>query len=373
MVIYVWKYTYNSTSSTYSFNKIAVIDNAKSVIWASRFNTLGDFELYIAASQTVMDLFSQDDLFLTRDDSETVMYVEKVFLNTDDENGDFLTISGRSAECILGFRIIRRQVFSDPTTTADYIITYLVESFMPNAPNTSAWRKFPFLQVQKIGSDWDDLVQRQFTGKNLLTLISEVANEFNYGFKFIFDGTYLTFTLYKGTDRSYDQTENTHVIFSPEFENLGNTEYTIDKTNYANSAWIGGEGEGASRTIYGWYASGTSGLSVREIWVDARNVSSDTEQGTLTPEQYKQQLKGQAWEAVSQHKIITTFNGEILNYNNYTYGVDYNLGDKISIENEYGIRGNAQITGIIEVEDETGYRLVPTLSEWEVENATPDT
>ena len=71
-------------------------------------------------------------------------------------------------------------------------------------------------------------------------------------------------------------------------------------------------------------------------------------------------------EEIELHKVTTEFNGEILNYNNYTYGVDYNLGDKVSIVNEYGIKGNATITEITEVEDETGYRLIPTLSEWTV-------
>ena len=77
-------------------------------------------------------------------------------------------------------------------------------------------------------------------------------------------------------------------------------------------------------------------------------------------------LQNQGVEALEQRKITTSFNGEILNYNNYQYGVDYNLGDKVSVINEYGIRGNATITEITEVEDENGYRLIPTLSEWTV-------
>ena len=79
-------------------------------------------------------------------------------------------------------------------------------------------------------------------------------------------------------------------------------------------------------------------------------------------------LIAQGKEELEQRKITTSFNGEILNYNNYTYGVDYNLGDKVSIINEYGIRGNATITEITEVEDDTGYKLIPTLSEWETVN-----
>ena len=77
-------------------------------------------------------------------------------------------------------------------------------------------------------------------------------------------------------------------------------------------------------------------------------------------------LKADGMEALEQQRVVTSFSGDILNYNNYTYGVDYNLGDKVSIINEYGVRGNATITEITEVEDENGYRLIPTLSEWAV-------
>lgn len=355
MIIYVWRYNANV------FTKVAVIDNATSVIWVSRFNNTGEFELYLPATKEMLALF-QGEIFLTRDNSDVTMYMEKVLLNTDDENGDYLTISGRSAECILGFRIVKRLIFTAASTTAESIIRAAVELYTPTGSVTE-YRRFPFLQLGQ-NNNWDDKVTRQFTGKNLLTLITEMCVEYNYGFRMAFDGTMFTFELYKGIDRSYGQTENTYVIFSPEFENLGNTEYLVDKTNYANAAYVGGEGEGADRKIYGWYSANTSDLTVREIWVDARNTSSKTESGTLTNAEYIAMLKAQGWEAVAQQKITTDFNGEILDRNGYIYGVDYNLGDKVSVENEYGIRGSAQVTAITEVEDETGYRLIPTLSEW---------
>jgi hypothetical protein len=50
----------------------------------------------------------------------------------------------------------------------------------------------------------------------------------------------------------------------------------------------------------------------------------------------------------------------------YIYGVDYNLGDKVAIKNEYGVTGAATVTEMTEVEDESGYQVRPTLSEWSV-------
>ena len=354
MILYVWKLE-NDT-----FTKIKVIDNATSVIWVKRFNAVGNFELYIRASTELLELFT-GDIFITRDESNVGMYVEKVQLNTDSENGDYLVITGRSAECILSWRIVMRVVYSSESTTAEYIIRNsidktLINDIIPN--NNISWLT--------LGEDheWQDYITRQYTGKNVLDIVQDLCVTYNYGFEFEWNGSGFTINLYKGTDRSYDQTENTYIVFSPEFENLGNTEYIQDTMNYANGAIIGGEGEGTERKFAVVLPQGITGFNRRMIYIDARQSSSDD----LTESQYTDMLIAQGKEELEQRKITTSFNGEILNYNNYTYGVDYNLGDKVSIINEYGIRGNATITEITEVEDDTGYKLIPTLSEWETVN-----
>lgn len=354
MILYVWKLE-NDT-----FTKIKVIDNATSVIWVKRFNAVGNFELYIKASPELLELFT-GDIFITRDESNVGMYVEKVQLNTDSENGDYLVITGRSAECILSWRAIMRVVYSSASTTAEYIIRNsidktLISDIIPN--NNISWLT--------LGEDheWQDYITRQYTGKNVLDIVQDLCVTYNYGFEFEWNGSGFTINLYKGTDRSYDQTDNTYIVFSPEFENLGNTEYIQDTMNYANAAIIGGEGEGTERKFAVVLPQGITGFNRRMIYIDARQSSSDD----LTESQYTDMLIAQGKEELEQRKITTSFNGEILNYNNYTYGVDYNLGDKVSIINEYGIRGNATITEITEVEDDTGYKLIPTLSEWETVN-----
>lgn len=347
-----------------TFSRIAVIDNATSVIWIKRFNAVGQFELYIKASPELVELF-QGDIFLTRDDSNVAMYVEKIVLNTDDENGNYLTISGRSAECILSWRIVGHAVYTSTLTTAEIIIRDQITQLLIyyefiNNDNAIKWLS--------LGENhhWPDFTTRQFTGKTLLDVVQDLCVTFNYGFEFAWTGSGFQINLYKGTNRSFEQTENPFVVFSPEFENLGNTEYTYDTTNFANCAIVGGEGEGIDRTYVTIYPEGVTGFYRRIIFVDARQTSSNTEQGELTDEQYREMLTAQGQEKIDERKTVATFNGEILNYNAYTYGVDYNLGDKVSIVNEYGITGNATITEITEVEDATGYRLIPTLSEWAI-------
>ena len=287
-----------------TFTRIAVVDNATSVIWIKRFNAVGNFELYIKASTELLELFT-GDIFITRDESNVGMYVEKVQLNTDSENGDYLVITGRSAECILSWRVVMRVVYSSESTTAEYIIRNsidktLISDIIPN--NNISWLT--------LGEDheWQDYITRQYTGKNVLDIVQDLCVTYNYGFEFEWNGSGFTINLYKGTDRSYDQTDNTYIVFSPEFENLGNTEYIQDTMNYANAAIIGGEGEGTERKFAVVLPQGITGFNRRMIYIDARQSSSDD----LTESQYTDMLIAQGKEELEQRKITTSFNGEIL-------------------------------------------------------------
>lgn len=359
MILYVWKYADNT------FTRIAAIDYATSVIWVQRFHAFGEFEIYIRASEELMDIFS-GDVFITRDDRDIAMYVETVDLQTDSENGDYITISGRSAELMLGWRIIQRAVYSASTTTAEIIIRDLLTTWIVQpSPILISDNYIPFLSLEA-SHGWTDYTTHQFTGKVLSDVIYELCTTYGYGLRFAWTGSGFEIQLYKGTDRSYDQTENTYVVFSPKFDNLGNTNYTNSTANYANSAIIGGEGEGADRKFAFVYPQGVTGFYRRTVYVDGRNTSSNTDTGTLTDQQYTQMLQSQGKDAIAEHKITQTFSGEIISTNGYVYGKDYFLGDKVSVENDYGITGSATILEITEVEDETGYRLMPTLSEWAI-------
>ena len=359
MILHVWKYN----TAINRFQKQAAFDETVSIIWVTRYQNAGEFELYIPASIPNFRLFYDymHDVLITRDDSESVMIVDSIDLTTDAENGDYLTIRGTSGEGILGRRIIPQQ--TNFTGTAENCIRSLINQNIISPTDTD--RQISNF-VLGAAQGYTETIQKQVTGKNLLDTVSEICAAYNYGFRVTFDGTNFTFNLHKGLDRSADQTTNSPVIFSPDYENLGNTSYTFSKEPFKTAVYVAGEGEGSDRKIYPLKYQGASGLFRRELWVDARSTSSTTDDGTLTPAEYNAILYEQAREALRENMYTLDFGGEILNVNAYTYGVDYSLGDKVSIINEYRIRGTATVTEITEVEDAEGCRLIPTFSEWSV-------
>ncbi len=117
----------------------------------------------------------------------------------------------------------------------------------------------------------------------------------NIGFKIVLtDENKFAFSLYAGVDRSYEQTENPYVVFSPNFENIINSNYYSSRASFRNVTLVAGEGEGAARRTA--IVGSASGLGRRELFTDARDISSDTEDGTLSDAEYMAQLRTKRFE-----------------------------------------------------------------------------
>lgn len=333
---------------------IAIIDNYKSLIWTKRYYTYGDFELYIPADEKLLNYLKQD-YYLTRDDDDSVMIIEKIEITTSVEEGDFFIITGRSLESILARRIVWTQT-NISTSNPVYGIYRLINE---NAINASLpRRKIPNLTFDSSFSLVGSLnIQR--TGDNLMDVISEICTEFGIGFKVILQNDTFICSCYQGNE--------TDVIFSKEFDNLISSNYVSDFTNYKNCALTAGEGEGTARkTISVWNTSGEpAGLNRREAYIDARDMS--TNEGEITESEYLSKLTQHGKEKLNEFMITKSFESEIETRMTYQYKTDYNLGDIVNITNEFGITSKPRIIEIIECWDETGYSTVPTFEELEAE------
>lgn len=367
MLLQAWKLDADENTFTHECD----IDYATSIIWITRFQDIGEFELYIRATPYLIDLF-KNDIVLTRSDSEYGMYVETVKLETSAEDGDYLTITGHSVEIVMTWRAVTLKSYTSASTTAEYIIRdIMTTSLIQTSSIFTSDDYIEFLSIEE-SHGWEDYIQRQWTGKSPYEIVRELCMTFGYGFKFVWTGAGYQFRLYKGTDRSYDQSDNSYVIFSPDFDNLTSTEYIRDSSNYRNTAIIGGQGEGISRFLAYVFSDGCVGFKRRTIWVDARGSSKNQDGGELTDNQYRKQLQEQGRTALSDRKQIETFSGEVFTEGSFRYGTDYFLGDRVAVANQYGVTGNAVVTEITEVEDESGYKLVPTLSDWTVNTIEED-
>ena len=84
---------------------VSIVDTYESFIWTDRYYAYGDFELYEAMRDGLFDHIKQD-YYLQSKESEHVMIVEKIQITSDTEDGNHVTVTGRSLESILDRRIV---------------------------------------------------------------------------------------------------------------------------------------------------------------------------------------------------------------------------------------------------------------------------
>lgn len=336
------------------YEPIAVIDAFKSLIWTKRYFTCGDFELYVPADESLLQ-YLQPDYFLTRDDDDSVMIIERLEIQTDVENGDFYIVSGRSIESVLARRIVASLTVVDASEVVQGIKQLIVRHTDDGDP--SSFRAIPGLVIDD-SLTLSKSILTQFTGDVLLDAVTSICTRFGIGLKMTLSGSTITLSFYEGSE--------VDVIFSPEFDNMLNSKYVFDTTNYANYAKIHGEGQGTSRigvSISGVIPTPT-GFALRELYVDARDMSPDG--GAISSGDYILMLAERGREKLAQHAVTQSFEAEIEPQTSFRYKIDYNLGDIVTVTNEYGVTAKPRIVEIIESWDDTGYKAVPTFDALEV-------
>ena len=200
----------------------------------------------------------------------------------------------------------------------------------------------------------------QVTMKNLLTYESKLSRAGAIGFRFRpdFINRQIIFETYQGLDRTMAQHTNSRVIFSEDYNNLNNAIYRYNDQNLKTYAIVGGQGEGAQRTYYD--TGGGTGLDLREVFVDAKDINPDG----LSTAEYRSALLTRAQETLNESVVSETLECETDAAINFTYKDDYDLGDIVTVRKKaWNLYMNQRITEISEVYEYGGMKVVPTFGD----------
>ena len=417
-------------------NLVMLIDSYTSVIWDVYYNKVGAGELYIAATTEVLQNIRQG-YYVERSDSDRLMRIRKIELDTSAENGNYLIFSLETVEGILAQRI----VWGTSTCNGKlepWLHSLVAESTGGTAGADRIIRTPGGVQLIQTGSlqGFKETGGDQTSYGNVADKLTNICKREGWGFRLVPDGGHFKFEIYKGADRSNE------VFFSDEFGNLITTQYIDDCTKLGNVSLVAGEGEGSDRVKIP--CGEATGADRFEVYIDARDLSHSITYGELTkaypggyvrtvnigtqeePE-YKYYyhldtlniaLLSAAQEAILTeeytHGMVVTidgaryyeiinidvaevtdaapeddttaevinalyysyltdrgitklaeygekvsFSGEIEPNGNFVYGVDYELGDIVTIESGYGITAKARIVEVEEVFDATGHTVTP--------------
>ena len=142
-----------------NLKRIGLIDNYVSLIWTTRYYFCGDFELYLPVTTEFINML-QIGYYLETTESKYVMIIESIDIKTDIENGNYLTVSGRSVESLLDRRIVANRLSAN-NQPIETLATYLVEWNFTNPMTEKALRKMDEIAISAETKGFSDEITTQ--------------------------------------------------------------------------------------------------------------------------------------------------------------------------------------------------------------------
>lgn len=341
-------------------NRLGIIDTYTSLIWIRKTSTAGRFELHCPVNTHTIDLLQKDRVICKSNDLTECAYIENRTITQDSNGKETLKVTGKFVSGYLGKRIIWGMF--NLNMTCEKAMRKLVDT---QCINTSANRIIPFLTLDT-EQGYTCKVDYQVSYKNLLEELESLSNVSDLNFKVYTDliNKNHIFKIYSGVDRTVNQNINSICIFSKNFENILDSEFTHNTDNYRNTALIAGEGEGTDRVLK--TIENSTGLDRNEIFIDAKDIQSKDENENIIPAgEYDKLLIQRGHEKLAEYKEVETFESKInVTNSNLIYKQDFDLGDYVTCQNrEWNVTTNVKITEIEEVYESDGLQVNVTFGE----------
>lgn len=363
------------------------VDRFVSLVWREVYGACGSFTLVLAMDRP---LFSAvlSSAYLEVRGRQGLGRVEKVTYSGGDGGGT-MTVSGRMAESLLADRIIpRRTVVSGALCAA-------VEAVVAaNAGEAAGDRAIPTLTV-RAAENLTDAAGNALTlddhvnGRQLDEWLYEVLGAVGASYRILpdFDAGTLVFEVFRGLDRTQNQTENDFAVFSASFSSAGEFQFVSDSSDCRNVAYIAGEGEGDDRVEVTLDLRTDPEEPLRELYVDARDLRSDDGETVLDEEEYRQLLISRGRQRLSAHAHVLTLGGAAASYtegdssavpawgdapvpvggrcsSSMICGVHYALGDLCDIASAVlGTVWSERVTAVTYVYEGTSVRVEPSFGQ----------
>ena len=259
-------------------------------------------------------------------------------------------------------------------------------------------RNFPGLTL---GAFVEDVPEAKFLtyyidGENVYELVNSFCDHADIGWRIKpdYNSKGMIFETYRGKDRSYNQTDNPWVVFSPSYDNLISSNFIKNESTKYNVVMYKGpdayysDGQklrdevrgftlvpssgglgGLSRAVDNAYVS--QGFERREIFYEDNTSWNDPDSSSgdlYSQSAMEDMVKGNAEKALTDSIEKDAFEGEVDTLRQFTYGVDFEIGDICQMSTNYGINARIRVEEVVQSKDNEGYKLTPTFVILDFEN-----
>ncbi|WP_288624821.1 siphovirus ReqiPepy6 Gp37-like family protein [uncultured Lactococcus sp.] len=365
-------------TSGFNFKSAGILDVFESLTVNWRYYTYSQFSLKILLEDVQKIIFNNSEEIQRRKDilfslfiSDNILNINDVYFYIDrvvcdDSTKGEVVISGKSLRAKSLKRIVYRVYHQ--TKRPEQIIYDHLNNEMVNPSQAS--RKIQYLSITSPGTLSTSTVDYQNSYGVVCDEVDALCSTYDIGIRETatnLQNPHNKLEIVKGKDLS-DVVE-----FNVDFDNLLSESYESSNFDEATMAWVFGEGDGSAR-LNVKLNDNLAGLEREEIYVDARDIQKQTQDGsgkdiTLTDSQYKAALTSRGIEKLAEQVEVLTLNGDIdLESNLFVYGKDYQIGDRVRFTSKlFNLTKTSVLAGIDETWDSTGHHMSPL---WDKESPT---
>jgi len=342
------------------------INGITSVVWTERYAEAGEFEIQAPLSSNI-----RDDLpigcLISHTDTNDVMIVENHEIKEQENAESIVIVTGRGLETILE----QRQVGYYLAPNSWFIIEYLlaadivcnqivklindhIDPATSTADNYNGFRARTYLTE---GTSAERAIEKG----DIYKRATELLPIDDLGLKVVRSSTeagtnwYNTdFVIHQGEDK------RDRVIFSWKSGDLEATNYLFSHKKKKNAFLVMGR--------YIWlyvFDTNITGYYRRQALVDASDIDGGYQADEIT-DPIRNSILSKMWargqqELKNDTNIIIT-QTDVSDITQWQYRRDYNIGDLVTLDANFGQIATMRVTEYTEIEDENGESGHPTLS-----------
>ena len=344
---------------------LGLIDEMASLLWHVKYFDVGTFNLLAPITDNNKRLLTEGNIIVKHDGKREVTdaaggiwrraaQITYVHI-TKDENGlEQIEAQGYMLSQWLNKRCISPQIVT--TATNQSIINTMVKNNCGSSAGTK--RRFPrfiMLAQETIAGSAVEYANEVYAKMGQEVKARAQAGKLGYDILINERSRQYGFYLYKGKDLTAKNSEgNTPCIFSRDFDNVNEQEYTASIENCGNFIYIqGAADDNGSQPVTTVDGEGASGLELTEVFCDATDIARKYQSGetevTIPLNTYLQMLKTRAAAELENYGKIINFVSTINTNSNLKFKQDFDLGDRITCkETKWGIQIDARITEVTE-------------------------
>ena len=371
-----------------TFKPTAIVTGLSSYHWEDKFTSAGSVTLETPHIRQAMDLIPPET-YLGNSDDDTVMYIEKHTVATD--NGiPKLTISGRAGQAFLESRFAVEKLSNGINEESHELENNRVYELM-RAVIRSSWLStgfnysldFPYSYVQpdiRVGPLIENFeVPRQ----SVFKILSDISEAYGVSFRMLrkINSTSDTPVLMSFMP-GYMRTDKTNPMFSYANGDIINESFVWDITNrsdlvtaftpiasntygytkykghYSHRAKMVDRPESEPKDLMQY---GNLGITDPLTWLKSLMDSMNN----LEILYYQQGVvKEQSKLYFNASKKTKKYSFDISSSAKAKYGVDYNLGDIVTVHSSFSDMVDMRVSSYIRTMDESGYNEYPVLEEF---------